>query len=599
MANRKGKHTKQFQSNQKKGTGDEIPKTDSNTEPFFMTDAMIISDGGQLLMVNYVDIGSSSKNWPSEVLVKGIEAQYSLAHCKSIRISSPHRFQDVGETLIRDDQEGRARNRKEERENKKYTEERKEQEQALHQLGMTHVTLGKQTSTNSHSNSESYTFGGGSWIFCTAIQPTTEDEWTKLRRALPKSYNEYTTIHQPRKFAQTLGLMFLDQIGPNGKQGTFSHKGMATKPLVTLHDSQMIIHGPVLYTDDVYGFLDAHQDPALKNIFPLFVKDKNFQDQREYRFVLLGNDDVNNQFKDLFVSGMMRDALLPIENKSIVKFESVSEDQKKGGSISTTSKRLTKGENQEWKRKEIQIKTLKINGEVRQIEELIRETIVSKLSQSVISSDEVPDLNIGDERHSGSIHERQRKTVKIDGVPVEQSREENVKVGYIENMEDIEGFFTLEDKEEAKKVFEHARSLGQHALDSPQLRNTVSQLFGITYDPTNKKSVEITSAAWHGLSALANLHNHFGDIVENVHIENDNFISICLKPSLEFQANGRLLVGPLGTYAYVLRKGDEFTDGLGGEESRLVLFPDEEDAEKFSEYGWRPMEVVMEGYGGS
>ena len=393
MAIRKGKHTKQFRPNQKKGTDDEIPKTDSNTEPFFMTDAMIISDGGQLLIVHYVDIGSSSKNWPSEVLVKGIEAQYSLAHCKTIRISSPHRFQDVGETLVRDDQEGRARNRNEERQNKEYSKERKEQEQALHQLGMTQVNLGKQTSTDSHSHSESYTFGGGSWIFCTAIQPTTEDEWTKLRKALPKSYDDCTTIHQPRKLAQALGLMFMDQVGPNEKDGTFSHKGMATKPLVTLHESQMIIHGPVLYTDDVYGFLDAHQDPALKNIFPLFVKDKSLKDQREYRFVLLGNDDVNNQYKDLFVSGQIRDALLPVENTSIVKFEPGSEDQKKGGSISVTPKRFTKEESQEWGKKEIQTRTLKINGEVRKTEELIREIIVSKVSQSVISSDEAPDLN--------------------------------------------------------------------------------------------------------------------------------------------------------------------------------------------------------------
>ena len=230
----------------------------SHTEPFVLTDAFATSDAGQLLMVQYVDVGASSGDWEHVVLVKGIEAEYSLAHSSTILISSPHRFQDLGETLIRDEQEGRAQNRTEESEKTEYVAERREQEEALHQLGVSNVRLASQNSWNSQHQAESYTFGAGSWIFCAAIQPTSDEEWTRLRNKLPPTYNDYTTIHQPRKFAQALGLIFLDQIGPNAKNGRFTHNSSGTKSIVSLHDTLKVMHGPVLYTEDVYDFLNAH-----------------------------------------------------------------------------------------------------------------------------------------------------------------------------------------------------------------------------------------------------------------------------------------------------------------------------------------------------
>ena len=39
---------------------------------------------------------------------------------------------------------------------------------------------------------------------------------------------------------------------------------------------------------------------------------------------------------------------------------------------------------------------------------------------------------------------------------------------------------------------------------------------------------------------------------------------------------------------------EESTNGFGGEESRLVLFPTEEDAERFAEYGWPAKEPEVE-----
>ena len=557
-------------------------------------DAIATSDAGQLLMSQYVDIGAASEDWERVVLVKGIEAEYSLAHSSTIRISSPHRFQDLGETLIRDEQEGRAQNRTEEPEKKEYVAERREQEEALHQLGVADVRLGSHDSWNSQRHAESYRFGEGSWIFCTAIQPESEDEWQRLRKNLPATYNDYTTIHQPRKFAHALGLMFIDQIGPNSTNGRFTHKSAATKPIVTLHDSLTVMHGPVLYTQKVYDFLSAHQDSALAKIYPLFVKDVEHKDQREYRFVIVGNDDLQRESRDIVVSGMMRDSLSPVRNSSAVRFESTSVDQGTAESISVTPKGYSKRTDQTRTKRERRTRTLSVDGEVRQLKEETREMILSLTSESVVRGDVANEVAEENERHTGRLVERTSESVEVDGVPVETSNSETVRIGYIVDVEEADTLFGFEDKREAEEVIERVKNLGQRVLDSRVLRESISQLLELTFDPRRNRSMELASAALHGICALVNLHTHCGDVVESVEIEKERFISIGLKPSTDSDANGKLLVGPLGTYAYVLRRGEESTNGFGGEESRLVLFPTEEDAEKFAEYGWPAKEPEVE-----
>ena len=123
-------------------------------------------------------------------------------------------------------------------------------------------------------------------------------------------------------------------------------------------------------------------------------------------------------------------------------------------------------------------------------------------------------------------------------------------------------------------------------MTARELRESTSRLLEITLDPDRKKSVEVAGAALHAICALVNLHGHFGDVVDSVEIEKEQFIAIGLKPSGTSDATGELLVGPLGTYAYLLRRGEDAIEGVGGEESKLVLFPSAEDAEKFAEYGW-------------
>ena len=555
-------------------------------KPLVRADGQITTDGGQLLIVQYVDIGTPKKTPRPISLVKSIESEYSLAHNDTIRISTPHRFRDLGESMIQDRQEGHAEKREEEVSSNDYAKEREEQEEALNLLGMVEANLSSQTSTRSSHNADTMSYGGGSWIFCTSIQPKSNNEWRELRQSLPCSYNDYTTIHQPSKFAQALGLMFIDQVGPQDNEGTLTHGSKDTNPLITLHDSQLVFHGPVLYTDDVYKFLSASQHMELSYIYPLFVKDREHENQREYRFVMVGNDKVTSQYLDLQVSGMLRDSLAPAKIMSEVRVKPIARSQESNKSPNLEPKYYAKREQKSRRKVESLTRTLTINGQEEAREVQRREVVVSVSSESVVGSESVPNQPISAQPNVANFTEKWDQKHEISGVTVETSKGEVTRVGHINDIEDS-GFFTLEDSLEAKQVFEAVNQFDAKLLSSnTELRDSLQQLVKSVLNSDNSKNTEITSAAWHGLWVLMNLCRHYGDIVKKVGVEQERFISISLKPSPKSRADGEVLVGPLGTYAYVLRKEGEDKYNYGGEETKLVLFPDKETIDEFLEFGW-------------
>lgn len=77
-------------------------------------------------------------------------------------------------------------------------------------------------------------------------------------------------------------------------------------------------------------------------------------------------------------------------------------------------------------------------------------------------------------------------------------------------------------------------------------------------------------------------------IVDSVRIEKGEFVAILLNGSTRSRAEAKILVGPRGTFAYVLTLGDARRSGHGGTEDRLVCFPDNESRAKFEESGWTP-----------
>ena len=387
----------------------------------------------------------------------------------------------------------------------------------------------------------------------------------------------------------------MDQIGPQSKDGRLTHGTSESGAIVTLHDCQILMHGPVLYTEDVFEFLHAQEDQKLKHIYPLFVKDVRYRDQREYRFVAVGNAEEETRFIDLQMSGMMRDALVPAGRSSDIQIASTKGEPLEGNPDVRTPRQYVQTQDRTRRQWEKHTRTVTVGGEVRQTEVTTRELVVSLTSKSVVERDRVPDQEDLDQRRRVQVSERRSHDAEVDGVSVEAARQEITRVGCLDEKSDADQMFGEDGKSEARDVLAVAGRIGARIVASQELRNAVARLFGAALSPDVEKSVEIASAAWHSLCALANLHEHWGDVVETIVVEQGRYIAISLKPSPESDADGKLLVGPLGTYAYVLRKNDELTFGCGGEDGRLVLFPDQDAVEKFSEFGWELRTTSNEG----
>ena len=59
--------------------------------------------------------------------------------------------------------------------------------------------------------------------------------------------------------------------------------------LRTEHPVQWLLHGPVIYVDDVYALINAATSKYELMLLPLFAKAKEYQDQREYRFAIFAD----------------------------------------------------------------------------------------------------------------------------------------------------------------------------------------------------------------------------------------------------------------------------------------------------------------------
>ena len=106
---------------------------------------------------------------------------------------------------------------------------------------------------------------------------------------------------------------------------------------------------------------------------------------------------------------------------------------------------------------------------------------------------------------------------------------------------------------------------------------------------------DAASACWHAIQCIRNIFVGLGDIVATASIERGRFVVLELKESEGLRANGRIVLGPSGAYAYGLKR----TGGgrLGGGEGSLgmVFFPMGSDLEEFDSLGWRAKETARTG----
>ena len=469
---------------------------------------------------------------------------------------------------------------------------------------------------NTRNNILSY--GNEWWIFCTSIKPN-DEEWESLRATLPEEYDHVSEIGQSAKFAEALARMVTEQIGPQGKNGTFSHTTEGGEVVRTQHRLQWVIHGPVVYTDRVYDALSGEHDGIARLAASIFTKSTAYAAQREYRFAIL-NEMSEEETVLLRISGMMRDALKRTERGLIriapVHAAKAGDDESSSRAKSTltlvnkrttTTERMTEREKKRWETKTPDGQVISSESEQQ---ERVKERIITQAHQ--------PDNNGSQATVRMSQDDDTTSQEQIAQEPLQsQGRHDDRKFSDEEAVQEL----ALEEREwddgrsrdndsivivhsgtgRVYKSFEDAlkdpafpinptKKAWQEAKSSPEeIVKTFGAVETLTFKIAQVRGEfrqDIASASWHSMQCIRNIYAHLGDVVDSVWIERERFVVIHLKESEDLNAKGRIVVSPSGAYAYCLQLTGRETSGYGGEEWGPMFFPMGHDVETFETFGW-------------
>ena len=258
--------------------------------PFMISEGSHVDHFGNLIWVMYVDFRDPSERLPITRLVKGCRTEHAIEISPTVLISTPPRFRNKGESLIRDPGEAYASQEiisNEAIDDPGQLAEARRGDQAVNR---THELVGSSNTRNTtsihrtRSKGRSLESGKNGWIFCTSIEPTTEEEWRAWRDTLQDDYDHVSFIQRPREFARALATMVAEQQGPQGTPTELTHSFEGEPTVRTEHVTQWLVHGPVIYVDDVYALIQAATSKFELALLPLFAKSREYRDQREYRF---------------------------------------------------------------------------------------------------------------------------------------------------------------------------------------------------------------------------------------------------------------------------------------------------------------------------
>ena len=243
-------------------------------------------------------------------LVKCGRREHAMRKLQTIRISKPARFRKYGEGLIRDPSEGKTSTSVTTGQSIDDTEDLREQQGFYDEVGKCANSIGETLRLTAVGTKTTTTrgakirFGRNCWIYSTSIEPTTEEQWQHLSDSLESGYDHMDSIHRPRQFAWSLGLMVVEQLGPLGGD-QISTDSYGDEVVETRSRGQLIVHGPVIYVADTFRTIDSARTDAERLILPIFVKHHRFAGQREYRFVIWADKEPSEYVVDLKISCAM------------------------------------------------------------------------------------------------------------------------------------------------------------------------------------------------------------------------------------------------------------------------------------------------------
>ena len=589
----------------------------------WINEGFVLDDAGNMLTTSHIDLRDEAERTVIRSLVKGCRREHALEDGETLLISKPERFREYGVELIRDEQEGFAREEHVAVEAETPQEATKRRatadlNDALQLVGSAVKSVHRVQHSSRKTRTESFSYGKDWWVFCASIRPD-EAEWDVWRASLDEDYDHVSEIGQPAKFAQALARMVTQQIGPRGKDAWLTGTSAGAAGARTKHRSQWVIHGPVVYTDRLYDMLTGEEDDVRRMAACLFAKPMTHVAQREYRFVVL-NGGATEETVLLKISGMMRDALTQTEGGLIrpspAPSETVGEDgallpRPVKGSARQRYRRATVKERKE-EREETRLETRNAAGQVVSSDIKRRERTEEKATTKDLETD---GRGIGDLRHAerregaGSEH----PVLKLEQGSEDRSDADNQDVVAKEIALDERDWNDERGRDEFVIPVVH-RGSGRtyksfdEMFDDPSAPMSPStktwevsacspQEIVKSYGAVATLAMKITrvavehrqeaaSACWHALQCINHIYARLGDIVDSVWIERNRFVVIHIKDSEELKATGRIVIGPSGGYAYCFKSSK--SENLGYSEGGLghLFFPLGNDVETFESFGW-------------
>ena len=599
----------------------------------WINEGFVLDDEGNMLTTSYIDLRDQEERTVIRSLVKGCKREHALEDGETVLISKPERFREYGVALIRDEQEGFAREEHvtleaetpEEAAKRRATSDLND---ALQLVGSGIRAVHRVKHSSRKTQNESLSYGKDWWIFCASIRPD-DGAWDAWRATLDEDYDHVSKIGQPAKFAQALARMVTEQIGPKGKDAWLTGTSDGAAGARTKHKHQWIIHGPVVYTDRLYDMLAGEEDEVRRTAACLFAKPMTHVAQREYRFVVMNGGAAEETVK-LKISGMMRDALKTTEGGLIrpspSPAETVGEDgaplpRPVKGSTTERYRRATVTERKE-EREERRLETRNSDGHVLSSDIKRRESVEERVATKDLETDNrgILELRRAEEhKDAGSEH------------PALEIEQEAGEAGDADDEDAVAKELALGDRdwndEHGRDEFvipvvprgsgRTFKSFGEMLEDPTAPMNPFAETWEVSacsseeivksYGAVATLALKVTrvavehrqeaaSACWHALQCINHIYARLGDIVDSVWIERDRFVVIHIKDSEGLKATGRIVIGPSGGYAYCFKSSK--SENLGHSEGVLgkLFFPLGNDVETFESFGWpgKPEDTRLE-----
>ena len=574
----------------------------------WINEGFVLDDAGNMLTTSYIDLRDEGERTVIRSLLKGCKREHALEDGETMLISKPERFREYGVALIRDEQEGFAREETvmleaetpEEAANRRATSDLND---ALLLVGSGIRSVHNVEHRRRTTQSESFSFGKDWWICCASIRPE-EQEWDAWRASLDEDYDHVSEIGQPAKFAQALARMVTEQIGPRGEDAWLTGTSDGAAGARTKHRHQWVIHGPVVYTDRLYETIAGEEDKVRRMAACLFAKPVTHSAQREYRFVVL-NGGAAEETVLLKISGMMRDALARkdggLMRPTPAPAETVGED---GAPLPRPMKAS--------ERQERRLETRNSDGHVLSSDIKRRETIEERIATKDLETDasesgdlrraeerdgtarQVPDLATEEEQENKDDCDDEDAVAKEVSLEERDWNDEDGRDGFVIPVvhrgsgRRFHSFGEmLEDPTAPMNPF--AKTWEASACSPDEIVKSYGAVATLSLKIARvavEHRQEAASACWHALQCINHIYARLGDIVDSVWIERDRFVVIHIKDSEGLKATGRIVIGPSGGYAYCFKTPKSENLGYGEGVLGKLFFPLANDVETFESFGW-------------